>query len=241
MSTSPPMNRRVLLLGATGVLAAGTARAQADRLKIGVVGSGRVGKALGGLWIKAGHRVMFSSRNPEQLKEMAAEFGPNASTGTPAEAAAFGDAVLLAVPYGATGQVGRDLADVWRGKVVLDAGNAVAARDGPALVEDAAKRGIGAVSRDLLPGVRVVRVFSSLGSAKFTALGFRDPRVGMPVAGDDLEAVKLAERLVADMGFEAVPVGNLDKARLFQQREPFWSAAQGELSAAELRAKLPPS
>lgn len=232
---------RRTFLGAFAALAAGSrfAHAQGGGLKIGIVGSGRVGQALGGLWIKAGHRVMFASRNPEKLKDMAAALGPNASTGTPAEAAAFGDVILLAVPYGATGQVGRDLADMWRGKTVLDAGNAVAARDGQAIADEAAKKGIGALSRELLPGARVVRVFSSIGSARFTSLGFREPRVGMPVAGDDAEAVKMAERLVRDIGFEPVVVGDLDRARLFQQREPFWTIAQGELSAEELRKHVP--
>lgn len=233
--------RHVLLTIAATIAAPRLAAAQTDGLKIGIVGSGRVGRTLGGLWIKAGHRVMFASRNPDQLREMAAGLGPNASVGTPAEAAAFGDVVLLAVPYGATGQVGRDLADVWRGKVVLDAGNAVAGRDGAAIAEEAARKGIGALSRELLPGARVVRVFSSLGAAKFVSSGFREPRVGMPLAGDDAEAVRMAERLVRDMGFEPVPVGNLDRARLFQQREPFWSVAQGDLSAEELRKQVPPN
>lgn len=237
-----PFRRRDVLATLTAVVAAPRlAGAQADGLKIGIVGSGRVGKTLGELWIKAGHRVMFSSRHPEQLKEMAAALGPKASTGTPAEAAAFGDVVLVAVPYGAMAQVGRDLAAVWRGKPVLDAGNAVAPRDGTELVEEASKRGIGAMAREFLPGAHVVRVFSSLGAAKFVSAGFREPRVGMPVAGDDPAAVKVTERLVRDMGFEPVVVGGLDKARLFQQREPFWRAAQEELSADELRKKLPPS
>lgn len=237
---TPVLARRTLLAAIAAIGASPrSAMAQAERLKIGVVGSGRVGRALGGLWIKAGHQVMFASRNPDQLKEMAAAFGPNASTGTPAEAAAFGDVVLLAVPYAATGQVGRDLADIWRGKTVLDAGNAVAGRDGQAIADEAAKLGIGALSRQLLPGARVVRVFSSIGAARFSSLGFREPRVGMPLAGDDAEAVRLAERLVRDIGFEPVVVGNLDRARLFQQREPFWTVAQGELSAEELRKHVP--
>jgi predicted dinucleotide-binding enzyme len=233
---------RALVTGLLGIvcLAAVAAPARAEEMKIGIVGSGRVGKALGELWIKAGHRVMFASRRPEQLRDMAAALGSKASTGTPQEAAAFGDVVLLAVPYGSTAQVGRDLAAIWRGKVVLDAGNAVAGRDGPEIAAEADRLGIGALSRDLLPGARVVRVFSSMNAAKFSALGFREPRIGMPVAGDDLEAVRTAERLVRDMGFEPVVVGNLERARLFQQREPFWRAAQEDLPAEELRQRLPP-
>lgn len=233
--------REALALLAASLAAASAADAQAEGLKIGTVGAGRLGKALGTLWIKAGHNVMFSSRHPDQLKDMAAALGPKASTGTPAEAAAFGDAVLVALPYGAMEQVGRDLAGIWRGKPVLDAGNAVAPRDDPAIVEAVSRRGIGVVAREWLPGAHVVRVFNTMGAAKFAALGFREPRIGMPLAGDDPQAVQVAERLVRDIGFEPVLVGGLDRARLFQQREPFWQAAQEELSAAELRKRLPPS
>lgn len=209
-------------------------------LKIGIVGAGNVGSALGRLWIKAGHQVMFSSRHPETLREMADALGPAASVGTPAQAAAFGDVVLVAVPYGAIAEVGQELAPVWRGKVVIDAGNAVARRDGDAIADDVARRGIGVVARDLLPGVRVVRAFSSLPAGKYTSEGFREPRVGMPLAGDDAQAVQTVERLIRDMGFEPVMVGGLDRARLFQQREAFWAQAQKDLPADELRRLLPP-
>ena len=239
MSDAPTMHRRGMMVAAATLLLTRGAVAQSGGLKIGIVGSGRVGRALGALWIKGGHDVMFSSRHPEQLKDFAAGLGPKASTGTPSEAARFGDAILLAVPYGVTLQVGRDLAEVWRGKPVLDAGNAISGRDDAAVVEDAARRGIGVVSRDLLPGAHVVRVFSSMNSARFSSAGFREPRIGMPMAGDDSGALRVAERLVRDMGFEPVVVGGLDKARLFQQREPFWRAAQEDIPADELRARIP--
>ncbi len=68
-------------------------------MKIGIIGSGNVGGALGKLWIKNGHKVMFSSRRPEKLKTLAESLGENAHIGTPAEAANFADIVVLAVPW----------------------------------------------------------------------------------------------------------------------------------------------
>src|SRR5215467_562530 len=78
-------------------LAGHPARAQAQTtspLKIGSVGAGRMGSALGALFVKAGHPVMFSSRHPDQLKDMVTGLGPLAKAGTVAEAVAFGDVVL---------------------------------------------------------------------------------------------------------------------------------------------------
>src|SRR5262245_51459397 len=76
-------------------------------LKIGSVGAGRMGSALGALFIKAGHPVMFSSRHPENLKELAARLGPLAQVGTVEQAVAFGDIVVMVVPYAALEEIGK--------------------------------------------------------------------------------------------------------------------------------------
>ncbi len=75
--------------------------ADTEKMKIGIIGSGHVGSALGGVWAKAGNEVMFSSRNLDNDKKLAAEVGANARAGTPQEAAAFGQVILFAVPYSA--------------------------------------------------------------------------------------------------------------------------------------------
>src|SRR5262249_18352549 len=84
------------------------AQASGGKLRIGIIGSGHIGGTIGGLWVKAGHRVLFSSRHPEELKDLVARLGPLAQNGTGAQAIAFGDALLFAVPYGALPQLGRD-------------------------------------------------------------------------------------------------------------------------------------
>src|SRR5262249_58584123 len=78
------------------------------KMKIGVIGSGRVGGTIGRLWVNAGHPILLSSRHPEALKELAAGLGALASAGTVAQAVAFGDAVFIAVPYGALPQLGKE-------------------------------------------------------------------------------------------------------------------------------------
>lgn len=202
---------------------------------VGVVGSGNIGGTLGALWVRAGHPVLFSSRHPERLKGMVDGLGPLARAGTPAEAAAFGDAVLVAVPYAALPQLGRDLSRELAGKVVLDACNAIPARDG-AIVETAREKGIGVLSAELLPGARVVRAFNSL---NYRVLAREAHRAGsplaIPIAGDDAQAVRVASGLVRDAGFEPVVVGPLARA------SDFAMGARGygqEVAAPELRQRL---
>src|SRR3954462_6531862 len=70
-----------------------------NKINIGVIGSGHIGGTIGSLWVKAGHAVMFSSRHPDELKGLVAELGPSARAGGVKEAMAFGEALLIAVPY----------------------------------------------------------------------------------------------------------------------------------------------
>src|SRR3972149_77764 len=118
-----------LALGALPHAARAASNAGAS-LKIGIVGSGRIGGTLGALWLKAGHEIMFSSLDLEHDKALAARLGGKARAGTSRQAAAFGEVLLIAVPYAALPQVGRDLGDLIKGKVVLDACNPIPSRDG---------------------------------------------------------------------------------------------------------------
>jgi len=207
----------------------------AAKLKIGVIGSGRLGGTVGSLWVKAGHPVLFSSRHPDQLKDLVAELGPLARAGMPQEAAAFGDVVFVAVPYGALPQVGRDLAPTLKGKVVLDACNAVASRDG-AITDEAKANGIGITSQKYLPGTRLVRAFNTLGSRVLAREASRpDPRMAIPIAGDDADALKLAADLVHDAGFDPVIVGPLARASEFAMGAPGYGQ---QVTAPELKRTL---
>jgi predicted dinucleotide-binding enzyme len=109
---------------------AGRTRAAPNKRKIGMIGSGNVGSSLGRVWARAGHQVMFSSRNLAHDKALAAQIGANARAGTPREAAAFGDVLVFAVPYGALPELGKTLADSIKGKVVIDTCNPFPHRDG---------------------------------------------------------------------------------------------------------------
>ena len=143
--------------------------------------------------------------------------------------------VLISVPYGAEPQIGRDLKAELAGKIVLDTGNPYPERDGPMALE-ARREGTGVASARYLPGVRLVRAFNAINSGD---LGSEAHRRGepyaIPLAGDDAQALAVAQRLVRDAGFEPVVVGPLSRAREFDVGTRVYTQL---MTAPELRAAL---
>jgi predicted dinucleotide-binding enzyme len=239
--SSTTVDRRALL-GAGGLLAVATIlqpaqlRAQGSSpTRIGVIGSGNIGGTIGGLWVKKGHPVFFSSRHPEELKDMIAKLGSLAEAGTVEEAVTFGDVLFIAVPYGAIPQIGKDYSAKMKGKVMLDACNAVSTRDG-AIADEVEQNGIGVTTQKYFPGVRIVRAFNTMSYMVFAREANRpDPKLAIPIAGDDPQAVQIAAALVRDAGFDPVTVGTLADARRFQRGQPGYGQ---QVSAAELKQKL---
>src|SRR5258706_3470221 len=95
--------RKFFYFGAAALFASLTtshamAQSVSNKLKIGVIGSGHIGGTIGGLWVKAGHSVLFSSRHPEELKPLTDSLGPLAKAGTVGDALDFGDVILVACP-----------------------------------------------------------------------------------------------------------------------------------------------
>jgi predicted dinucleotide-binding enzyme len=228
------MNRRnfLLVVGATLAL---PAFAQGKPMKIGVIGSGRIGSTIGALWVKAGHEVMFSDRDAEQVKRAIEGLGPKARAGSVPEAAAFGDAILIAVPYAALPAIQQQVGAQLKGKVVIDPNNPVPSRDGDMAVS-AREKGAGVSSAALLPGARIVRSFNSWGYSTMAREANRPaPRMALPVAADDPAALKLGMQLVSDAGFDPVAAGSLAASKAFD----LGSAVSGRvLTAAELRQAL---
>lgn len=212
-------------------------RAMAERpaLKIGIIGAGRIGGELGKLWADAGYQVMLSARDLGPVKELAAKIGPNARVGTPAEAAAFGDVVLISVPYAALPQIGKDYGSELKGKVVLDTCNPYRDRDGD-MVKDALEKGTGVMDPKYLPGTKLVRAFNSI---TYTALAREAHRSGEPVgielAADDGRALDIAKQLVIAAGFAPVVVGKLSAAKRFDVGTAVYPKA---LTARQIRTVL---
>ena len=146
-----------------------SALAQSEPLKIGIIGTGKIGGALARHWARAGHELVISSRHPEKLEPLAAELGPRVRSATPAEAAA-----ALA------------------GKIVLDTGNPFLGRDGDMAIA-AREKGAGIASAEFLPGARLVRAFNCIPAFSLANSANRMPeRIAIPIASDYPEALKVA-------------------------------------------------
>jgi predicted dinucleotide-binding enzyme len=241
---SPPalMTAAAVLLTLTSLITGAAAAAEPASppathtpLKIGIIGTGHIGGTLATLWVKAGHEVLMSSRHPDELRPLAQSLGPRAHVGTPREAALFGAVVLLSVPYGALPQIGRDLRNELAGKIVLDTGNPYPQRDGEMALE-ARRTGTGVASAEYLPGVRLVRAFNAINSGDLKSEAHRKGEpIAIPLAGDDPQALQVAERLVIDAGFAPVVVGPLSRAREFDVGTDVYTRL---LTAPQLRQAL---
>jgi 8-hydroxy-5-deazaflavin:NADPH oxidoreductase len=154
-------------------------------MRIGVIGAGWLDGTVGRQWVKTGHQVLFLSRHPERLKNLAQDLGSRASAGSVVEAASFGQVVLIATPHEALAAIGRDHHEALRGKIVLDATNPWPSER---FARDAERDGVGPTSARLLAGTRVVRTFSAVDATavEASAKGHGE-RLAVPLAGDDKE------------------------------------------------------
>jgi 8-hydroxy-5-deazaflavin:NADPH oxidoreductase len=231
-------SRRIAL--ATGGIAfgfnGGFALAQTKQpTRIGIIGAGNIGGAIGKLWAQAGHEVLFASRNPDELKGLVTESGPKTAAGFPKDAAEFGPVVFLAVPYGAIPQIGKDFGSILEGKVVIDCSNPSPRRDG-AMAEEARQKGSGVATAEYIPGARVTRAFGTI-NFKVALDNAHRPgdKLAIPIAGDDPEALRITSDLVTDAGFDPVIVGGLARSKEFDYGAP---GSGKNTTAVELRKIL---
>ncbi len=233
--------RRILKTAAAACAAAFLPQAWAANLtptgkpmKIGVVGAGSLGGTVGRLLAQAGHEVMFSARDVERVRRRFS--GEREKAGTPQEAAAFGDVVLMALPYSALPEMAEKLAPTLKGKIVLDAMNPWGEPAMEKRAADEAQGVIGLLTAQLLPEVRLVRVFSSIDATQIAASARRDgQKLAVPIASDDAAAAQMAERLVREVGCAPVPVGALIESRRYQ---PGSNAFRAHIGADELRQRM---
>jgi predicted dinucleotide-binding enzyme len=196
-----------------------------------------IGSTVGKLWVEAGHEVRFASRHPEKLQALAGRLGKRASTGTPAEAAKFGEVVMLTVPLSAVPGLGRDVAALVAGKVVLDTGNAYEKRDG-ATAGEASRHPQGSAgwAAAMFPGARWVKAFNTVYFKTLETEAHRDgEQLGIPLASDDPAALEIAAQLVRDAGFDPVPVGPLANGK---ECEPGTKPYASSMSGPELKKIL---
>jgi 8-hydroxy-5-deazaflavin:NADPH oxidoreductase len=188
-------------------------------MKIGIIGSGRIGSTTARLFAEAGHEVTIAnSRGPGSLTELVGEIGPNAQAGTVADAAREADVVLVAIPLMAYSELP---ADAFAGKVVIDANNYYPERDGQIAELDSGETTSSELLARHLTGARIVKAFNTM---NFRPLGSegrpgapRAERLAIYLAGDDDRAKEVVTRLIDEIGFAPVDTGSLSEGGARQQ------------------------
>jgi predicted dinucleotide-binding enzyme len=178
-------------------------------MRIGIVGAGKIGGNCARQLAKGGHEVKLSGRDPSKLEPLAAEIGDAASVGTPAEAADFGEVVIVAVPWVAFDDAVSGAGGL-AGKIVVDTTNDYGRGDPPAEGQTQAQHHAAKV-----PGAQYTKSFNTLTSAFQAEVAFRPEaeRVVQWVCGDDGVAKQVVMGLIADAGYAPVDVGpNADAA-----------------------------
>lgn len=205
-------------------------------MRIGIIGGGNIGGTLGKLWADAGHDIVFGTRRPEALKDLISEIGPQATAGTPADAAMFGDTLLFAAPYSAWPLFAKENAHVLTSKTVVDAANPYAQRDG-SIVDEVAKKGLGAggFTASLLPTAQVVKAFNTIFWSELREQAHRPgERLAIPIAGRG-KAADIAVQLAKDAGFDSVVIGDLSQAKLL---DPGSSIYGESMTATEIKRRI---
>lgn len=188
-------------------------------MRIGILGSGRMGGRLGTIFARAGHRVVFSyARGPARLERLARAAGRNARAGTPAEAARGADAVLLAVHWSRLDDVLKQAGSL-AGRVVISCTMPMSADDSRLVVAHTSS-GAERLARRLRRS-HVVSAFGTVPSEVLFEVFARRRRALRPslvMCGDDAGAKRGAARLIRDAGFDPIDAGPLRIARYV---EPF--------------------
>lgn len=182
-------------------------------MKIGVIGAGNIGGTIGKLWASKGHQVMFGVRDTQspKVKALLDASGSSAQAGSVAEAAAFGEVILLALHWPAVTEVLQQIGDL-TGKILIDATNRMEASASSA-AEDIARQAAGA---------KVVKAFNTLGSGSLTNLKFGAQNADAFICGDDADAKAVVSDLAQIIGFDVVDAGPLSAAPLIESLAKFW-------------------
>ena len=192
--------------------------------KIAVIGSGQVGQVLADGFLKHGHEVVRGTREPSKLAEWKAGAGAKASVGTFAEAAKFGDVVVLAVKGTAAEEAVALCEGGLDGKLVLDATNPIANAPpvngviqfftGPneSLMERLQKRA---------PAAKFVKAFSCVGNALMVNPEL-EAKPSMFICGNDAGAKEQTRAILTTLGWETEDCGAVEAARAIEPLCMLW-------------------
>ena len=195
-------------------------------MNIGIIGSGNMGSALGSIWAKHGHQVIFSySRDPAKLDAIAAAAGANARVGTPREAAESSDVLMLTLQPFVLEAVLSTIGSL-EGKVVITCMSGLKPDFSSQTIGIATdlKLSVAEQLAQLAPGAKVVEAFNitfaEILASESRQFGNESPTVFY--CGDDADAKAIAARLIQDCGYDAIDAGGLMVARSLETLATAW-------------------
>lgn len=222
-----------------GKTAAALSPRKRSEMKIAMIGAGRMGQALAGLFAEAGHDVLLSnSRGSESLAELVKELGPRCSAATVEDAVKASDVVFLATPWGKTADAVAAVSD-WSGQIVVDTTNNRSA-PGPQGLIDIGDRVSSEIVAEYVPGARVVKAFNTTPIPIMVAgLGAQaGENNAVFIAGDDADAKALVAGLVASIGGVAIDTGDLRTGGYLQGMSGPLAGGMEMLTPADARERL---
>jgi hypothetical protein len=186
-------------------------------MRIAIIGTGNVGGAIARGLKGKGHEVVLGGRDPQAANAAALAAEVAATAMTPAEAAATGDVVILALPWRAAETALKALGDL-AGKTVIDCMNPLGMVGGALSLTVGHDTSGGEIVQGWLPGAHVVKTLNQVGAEIMAKNDHLPHRPVMFMAGDDAGAKTKVSALLTDLGFEALDAGDITKSRLL---EPF--------------------
>ncbi|MCG6938476.1 MAG: NADPH-dependent F420 reductase [Gammaproteobacteria bacterium] len=197
-------------------------------MKIGVLGTGDVGRVLAAGFATRGHEVMIGTRDPSQQKitDWLSQAGSGVSAGTFAEATAYGEVLVLAVGWANIENVIKLAgAENFRDKVVLDTTNPLrfAAEGQPPVLDIGHTDSAGERVQKWLPGARVVKAFNIVGNPHMVDPDFPEGKPDMFICGNDEAAKKMAGHLIEELGWPPViDLGGIENSRYLEPMAMVW-------------------
>jgi predicted dinucleotide-binding enzyme len=190
-------------------------------MKIGIIGSGNVGGALGTRWAKNGHSITFAAREPnsKKIQEAVRAAGPNAAAGSPSDAVRLSEVVLLATPFPAAEDAVRSGGN-WTGKILIDATNPL--RPDLSGLAVGCTESAGEKVAGWAPAAKVVKAFNTVGANIMEDPKFAGGKVALFYCGDDAGAKKTVAGLIGELGFDPLDAGPLTQSRVLEPFAMLW-------------------